>query len=330
MGRFLDDVISFFTQMSSFDGNADCQFHTQLNRSDDASYHDMAELFGFSGETPAYIYQCMLDGDHDHRACFADFSRKLNHFFDGEHPTRKNYFAPENALASVKPARTVYTGNYVIRSDMLDYFIPFANLKLRMAGPVLGRIVQAELGVAFVSANLPMLHKRTVENLGQSEYRAGVNRQQQNVDLHEEFERQYFGDVMLFTVADLIDSGNFLDSMSQEVIEKTVSRIEAGLFEKYMARREQIQNKLQTLKILFNSQQQWWHTDINMDESVLAVNAFMENVEYNFADVARAYQLITSAEHKQARCNAIVNAIKHYPEHRKSWQQAMQDINLSL
>ena len=52
-----------------------------------------------------------------------------------------------------------------------------------MAGPVLGRLLRAALGKKFVTANLPMLHKRTVEEKGQSEYRHGIRRSDDEIDL---------------------------------------------------------------------------------------------------------------------------------------------------
>ena len=76
-----------------------------------------------------------------------------------------------------------------------------------MAWPVLGRHIQSSCGEAFVSANLPLLHRRTVEETGSSDFRPGVDRSALLVDLSGEFERQFFGDVMLFTVIELIAQG---------------------------------------------------------------------------------------------------------------------------
>ena len=144
---------------------------------------------------------------HDHAACLSGFARRLNRFFDGEHPTRLTPYVHGDVAASVTPARTVYTGNYVLSPRGLRYFIPFAGLRLRMAGPVLGRLVQAGSGAAFVSANLPLLHRRTLEEQGASEFRPGVDRSAPLVDLSGEFERQFYGDVMLFTVIELVARG---------------------------------------------------------------------------------------------------------------------------
>ncbi len=47
-GNFLEDVIGFLTDIAQLQPQQACQFHAQEGpRGDDASYHDMANLFGF-------------------------------------------------------------------------------------------------------------------------------------------------------------------------------------------------------------------------------------------------------------------------------------------
>ena len=176
-GTFLDDVRGFLEQIGDAAPDAPCPFHGQERPNDaGAAYHDMAGLFGFDTNQLLYNYRCTLAGEHDLADCLVDFASKLNRFFDGEHPTRLTYFDATEAVAQTRPARTVYTGNYVLRADALRYFVPFATLKLRMAGPVLGRIIQSEIDNSFVSANLPLLHKRTVRETGQAEFRPGIEK----------------------------------------------------------------------------------------------------------------------------------------------------------
>lgn len=95
----------------------------------------------------------------------------------------------------------------MFRPQALNWFIPYAPLRLRMSGPTMGRLLQAELGPRFVSANLPMLHKRTLETTGQSEFRPGVEDDSAVIDLCGEFERQFHGDVMLFSMQQLTAQG---------------------------------------------------------------------------------------------------------------------------
>jgi hypothetical protein len=173
IGNFLEDVTGFLGRMAAGDaaGNGPCRNHQTAARVEgDAAYHDMADLFGFGSSGDAYAYRCPLEGDHSDADCFAHFAARLNGFFYGEHPTRLSFYGHADALHSVAAARTVYAGNYIFRPEALEYFIPFAALRLRMSGPTLGRLIRTEIGGRFISANLPMLHKRTVEATGQSEF----------------------------------------------------------------------------------------------------------------------------------------------------------------
>ena len=326
-GRFIDDVILFLTQMSGVVEKQQCEFHNDnaLN-TDDASYHDMADLFGFVDDAKPYSYNCTIAGTHDHAACLNDFSNKINRFFDGEHPTRKTYYEYENVLTSIKSARTVYTGNFVIKPEMLNYFIPFAGLKLRMAGPVLGRIIKSEIDHRFVSANLPMLHKRTVETIGQSEFRPGISKEKHKVDLHGEFERQFFGDIMLFTMEQLTDLGYPQNKLAEDQVSKTLMSVDARLHQKYLHKQAQIQDKLASLKSIFNNNDNWWNQDESMQAARLAFDCFIDNIDNNFGDNSPAYRLINSAEHRKNRLDEILNAIMSYSDDRKSWQQALDEI----
>jgi len=169
-GNFLEDVTGFLRDIAGCDPQeAYRQPAPSTQGSGEAAYHDMAGLFGFQQADAPYRYHCTLDGSPANAACFDEFSQHLNRFFHGEHPTRITWYRHADAMQSVQPARTVYTGNAVFRASALHWFIPFAPLRLRMSGPTLGRLLKAELGARFVSANLPMLHKRTVDATGQTD-----------------------------------------------------------------------------------------------------------------------------------------------------------------
>lgn len=327
-GNFLDDVIGFLSDISNMDPRQACQFHDHVTQSgDDASYHDMADLFGFEPTSAASQYHCRVDGAHDHIRCFTDFSEKLNRFFDGEHPTRQTHYEHQDLRSSVKPARTVYTGNYVFRTEALQHFIPFATLKLRMAGPVLGRILKPQLDERFVSANLPLLHKRTVDEIGQSEFRPGIAREDHWVDLSGEFERQFYGDVMLFTIESLTTQGYPLASMPEKLIRQTLTSIEAGMQQKYTDKHAQILEKLNRLKSLFGNPQSWWN---HAPESQLAranFQPFIHNMEHNFGEASAGYRMINSDTHRRKRHSEILEAILRLAQDRLSWQKTLRHAN---
>ncbi len=328
VGTFLDDIIHFLGKIYRLKPQKNCQFHDNTSiSSEDAAYHDMAELFGFKTSAVSYNYRCTLTKPHNHTDCLNHFSTTLNQFFDGEHPTRKSYYKHQPIDKSIKPARTIYTGNYIFKPENLKYFIPFANLKLRMAGPVLGRIIQSELGNKFVSANLPMLHNRTVESMGQSEYRSGVDHHHSNIDLSGEFIRQFFGDVMLFSIVELKQSPAFEKDISVSAIQSIVNATFLSMKTKYIDKQKIIFKKALALKKLFNHTDCWWN---NQQESVPAITDFknfMHNIEYNFGENATVYTLISTPDQTEPYLQQIIQAICSYQTDRENWQYILSENN---
>lgn len=223
--------------------------------------------------------------------------------------------------ASLAPARTVYTGNYIFNQEGLKYFIPFAPLKLRMNGPVLGRIIKAELQDRFVSANLPMLHKRTFGETGQSEFRPGINQTQQLVDMADEFERQYFGDVMLFSMEKLTEQGYPSQAISRGSVASIVNATEQTINQQYIAKHKEIILKLERLNALLNDTNHWWNQSAGFDLAKADFRAFTDNIEHNFGDDSHCYRLMTSTTDKQARLTQIIETILKHPDDQQAWDQ---------
>ena len=322
-GTFLDDVRGFLEQIDHTAPNAPCPFHGQERPNDSgAAYHDMAGLFGFDANQLLYNYRCTLVGKHDITNCLVDFASKLNRFFDGEHPTRLTYFNATEAVAHTRPARTVYTGNYVLRADALRYFVPFATLRLRMAGPVLGRIIQSEIGNRFVSANLPLLHKRTVRETGQAEFRPGIEKTAQVVDLSGEFERQFFGDVMLFTVEKLSALGYPKIPVPEHQIAQLLVETEDAMYRLYTEKHTQILSKIRILERTLARQGTW--VQIPKTHAVREYFAtFLDSMTHNFGEHARGYRQIASTEHRAARHRQILGALMQYAHDRAAWEAAL-------
>lgn len=323
-GNFLEDVICFLDQIAAYDPSLPCQFHSSRQQpNDDAAYHDMAALFGFKSSSTSYQYHCSIQGEHDNARCFQHFANELSHFFYGEHPTRKTYYQHEDILASVRPARTVYTGNYLFKPAALKYFIPFAPLKLRMAGPVLGRLIKSELKDTFVSANLPMLHKRTVRETGQAEFRPGIAADTASIDLSGEFERQFFGDVMLFSIEKLIAMGYPQQLQNKETIAQTVASTHASMLQLYNDKRLLIMEKLSTLNKLFHMQNHWWVQSTTHAEATNKFIVFMANIEKNFGHESAGYERINSSAYTAKRHAGIIESIAGYAEDRLSWAETL-------
>ena len=333
--NFQQDVLAFLHAQASLRPDDACCFHehersdTKDVLPDDAAYHDMAGLFGFDQKQKSFRYRCQLSGRHSNADCLADFSEKLQHFFYGEHPTRKTFFQYGEGFDDTTPARTVYTGNYVCTRQALDYFIPFASLKLRMAGPVLGRLLKSELKQAFVSANLPMLHTRTVEDTGRSEFRPGVESRSDNsadgrqkqISLETEFIRQFYGDVMLFAMEKLTAAGFPQSAPDPSFIEQTLQDTYREMRQNYTDKHNTILQLKNSIETFLNHKEHWWHRH-DHEAATDNYRQFLQNIQLNFDDDTRAFQSIISDARAQVQLEKIQQAILAYTDDRRQWQQA--------
>ena len=319
-GNFLADVIGFLQQMTTTAPESACSHHRADTRhTGDAAYHDMADLFGFQAATEAYRYRCPLTGQHTASDCFAHFTSRLNSFFYGEHPTRVSYYEDAELFSTVQAARTVYAGNYVFRPEALKYFIPFASLRLRMSGPTLGRMMRAELGPRFVSANLPMLHKRTVETGGQSEFRPGIETQTERIDMSGEFERQFYGDVMLFSIERLSESRRPASTDFSE----TLDNVRSAMLEKYNARQQLILDRLSEVETLLHAPTAWWNYAAVHADAIADFASFVANIRHNFGENTVGHTRINAAGNWQKWRTDLLAAIESYPVDRAAWEAVL-------
>jgi hypothetical protein len=321
-GNFLDDVTGFLCEMAAGNPSQPYDQHVVKSLEADAAYHDMAELFGFKHTGEPYRYRCALEGSPSNADCFGDFAARLNRFFHGEHPTRVSHFRYQPPMGSVQPARTVYTGNYVFRPEALGWFIPFAPLRLRMSGPTLGRLMKAELGARFVSANLPMLHTRTLDATGQSEFRPGVIASHDAIDLSDEFERQFYGDVMLFTVERLTSLGYPQQVLSGEAIAEVLDQVHHEMEQKYRASHETTVKKLDALSTLLNDPAHWWHASAHAN-ALARFRVFIDNMQHNFGVDSPGLARIASDENWQAWRSRQLAALSRFHRDRHAWNQTL-------
>jgi hypothetical protein len=330
-GNFLEDVIGFLTEMAHTEPARPYPRNVASTRgSGEAAYHDMADLFGFRAGGETYRYRCALAGEPDNAACFADFSRRLNSFFHGEHPTRITYYRHEAGVQTL-PARTVYTGNYVFRADALGWFIPFAPLRLRMSGPTMGRLLKAELnangGEGFVTANVPMLHKRTLEATGQAEFRPGVVDQgvdqDRRVDLCGEFERQFHGDVMLFAMERFTKLGFPGQSLAKTQLVETLDALRGEMRQRYREKQQAILARLAHLEALLNAPAHWWNQSDAHAEGRANFHAFAANIRHNFGSESPCYARIDAPGNWEQWRDRQVAAIAGYETNRHTWGQAL-------
>jgi hypothetical protein len=322
--NFLDDVAAFFTRLAALPAEQACQFHALPTQPvGDAAYHDMAKLFGFENQPATFPYACRLAGEHDHVACLNDFAQRLNAFFFGEHLTRKTGFAYGSGYTPLAPARTVYPGNYIVNYAGLKYVIPFGHLRLRMSGPTAGRLIAAEIGQRFASFNMPNLHRRTTEAGPGDDFRPGVDVGEASVDVSNEFERQFFGDLMLFSTEALVKQADVTRSFAQDAIETVVAQKEAELLALYQQKHDAIAERNRQLNdLVFNAGHWWLHAGEQapgLAHALRQVRAFIDNIDRNFGEHALAWRQIQSAGHRAERKRQIVEALMNYRAERDAW-----------
>jgi len=328
--NFLDDVMAFLEGLAQLRGDEACRFHGLSEQlaaglSSGAVYHDMAGLFGFNNSDATFPYRCPLTGTHDHAACLRNFAGRLAAFFFGEHLTRRTLFAYDRGFDEVTPARTLYPGNTVTSYAGLKYVIPFGHLRLRMSGPTAGRLIAAEIRDRFASANLPHLHRRTnVADLGDA-FRPGVELAatgtRHAIDLTNEFERQFFGDLMLFTTEALVTGADIGKPFEPDCVLRIMEQKEQELLALYQQKHAAILKKNRQLHDLVFSAGHWWLDAADLAAALRQVQAFIDNVRHNFGERSPAWRQIRSAEHRARRRQQLVEALMNYRTERAAWDR---------
>ena len=326
--NFLDDVTAFFTSLSKVRGDQECRFHNlsqQLTagKSSGAIYHDMAGLFGFENRNATFPYCCPLEGRHDNATCLRGFARRLAAFFFGEHLTRKTAFSYDSGFSELTPARTIYPGNTIVNYEGLKYIIPFGHLRLRMSGPTAGRLIAAEIHDRFASANLPHLHQRTTEaGLGDA-FRPGVelaeDDAQDQIDLSSEFERQFFGDLMLFTTEALVRQADVNETFEKDCVARLMQEKENELLALYEQKHDAIQEKSRRLGNLVFDAGHWWLDETDLAVALQQVRAFIDNIDHNFGAQSPAWRLIQSVGYRTRRKQQLMEALMNYRGERDAW-----------
>jgi len=327
VNTMLDDLAGFIDRCASVSPEHSCPFHEHAAAGGaSAEYNDMADMFGYCRVSAPVPYACPVDMDHGAAEAFAAFSGEINGFFNGLHPTRGIRRGGGKGGLMAVPARTVYTGNYVVRASSLRYFIPFAHLGLRMAGPVLGRILRACEGGGFVSAELPLMHRRTLDSGQNAEYRRGVERGRENapeseyVCLSGELRNQFWGDVMLFTVERLTDSGFPLIRPDAETMRRTIIETRDRVWKAYEERHRRAAALAGSIREKLADPAAWWNLDESLSVPVMRFGKFLHGVERNFAPGSHGRSALEKGMTSDEMPNAIASAIEGYPSDTAAWE----------
>jgi len=327
INNFLEDILSFLHSLSAAEPDGPCIFHTVRSSGPfSAEYHDMSGLFGYRKADAPKRYHCSLTGWHTAGDCFDDFSARATGFFSGLHPTRTQFYVHEREFLKTEQARTVYTGNYVISLSGLRHFIPFAGLGLRMAGPTLGRILRKRLGQRFVSANLPLLHKRTLPEKLTDEFRSGIQKEGESLDISGEFVRQFWGDVMLFSVEELTGEG-YPGRVEEADIAAAVRRTQERISELYERHQAEVGGKITEIKKLLEDPGQWWNLRPETKGSVRNLRGFCAVAERNFGPHSAALKKISGQREEGSMTGNIIRAIGSFQEEDRLWGEVLEVLS---
>jgi hypothetical protein len=193
-----------------------------------------------------------------------------------------------------------------------------------MAGPALGRLLKSTLKEKFVSANLPMLHHRTVDDTGTSEFRPGVKQTESSISLGDEFIRQFYGDVMLFSIAELAGNGFPRTVIGAEKIRQEINRQHDAILGNYADKHEIIMALMQQLQTIVSDDRQWWHNDNERgSDTRTAINDiqyFLDNIKNNFSQDSAARQILNDKAHAEVMLDKLVDEINRLPGQLDYWQ----------
>jgi len=193
-----------------------------------------------------------------------------------------------------------------------------------MAGPALGRILRKKIGSGFVSANLPLLHKRTIEADYGNEFRSGISTDRNSIDLSLEFNRQFWGDVMLFSVEKLSGLGYPDTRLGLSEITKTAYQVQDKLWNLYKQRQTEIVRKTAKIENYLLHRTFWWERRPGNERSVENILLFCTLVENNFGAHSSGLKKISAQIREGSYIDMFINAIHSFYEIDIAWNRLLK------
>jgi hypothetical protein len=175
-----------------------------------------------------------------------------------------------------------------------------------------------------------MLHKRALEDTGQSEFRPGVLDESDQIDLCGEFERQFHGDVMLFSMQRLTEQGYPSQMPSIEEVERTFRDMQAEMREKYRLKQHALLQRLDVLNTLLNNEAHWWHRHAENAETAEAIQhfrRFIRNIDGNFGAASPCHARLDDPQRLNDWRQRQTVAIQTFPDDQRNWRIALSKLS---
>ena len=139
------------------------------------------------------------------------------------------------------------------------------------------------------------------------------------MDVSDEFERQFFGDLMLFATEQLVKRADVTQPFARDAVEAVVGEKETELLALYQQKHDAIVERSRQLDDLVFDAGHWWLNAPELADALQQVRAFIDNIDRNFGARAPAWRQIQSAEHRAERKRQIVEALMNYRAERDAW-----------
>ena len=166
-----------------------------------------------------------------------------------------------------------------------------------------------------------MHHGRTSSGDLEQDFRPGVEVYGERIDLSDEFERQFFGDLMLFSTIELLKHTDVNRPFEEAAVTSALEKTEQELLALYHDKHLRVMDKAVVLhRLVFESGHWWVSNDANTD-ALKHVRQFIDNMLSNFGPESTAYKQINSEAHRERRKAQMSEALMAYRRERDAWDQ---------
>jgi len=145
----------------------------------------------------------------------------------------------------------------------------------------------------------------------------------EHVDLCDEYERQFHGDVMLFSIERLTEQGFPQQPVAPEHIAATLESVQADMLAQYRARHQATIDKFAQLQALLNKARACLDHDDALACAHANFEAFADNLAHNFGSDSPCHARIDSAANRAAWRQRQLDAIAGYHADRRAWDEAL-------
>jgi hypothetical protein len=131
-----------------------------------------------------------------------------------------------------------------------------------------------------------------------------------------EFERQFYGDVMLFSVERLAAECRLASTDFAQTLDETRTE----MLERYNARQQVILHKLDDLEARLADPTRWWNRS---PELAVGFRQFAANVRRNFCTASSGHTRINDMANWAQWRGRLLDALAHYAEDRTAWSRLL-------